>query len=182
MSKILLLIDTNIEKQFNTTFNNIVFPDNLGTIINKYGELYNKTFSTNDVTNLKTAVNKFYETQGQELNTEIFNALGITPLVLDDDEVCIPSTNPSFLFEIQKNNDEKKEFFAVEKNIGGYSIDTYMDDMPFTNIQYKNSKYSHGTHVGYTMTDNSSYSTQVVTCYNGDGSKDIIKTYKIFCW
>ena len=88
----------------------------------------------------------------------------------------------AFLFEIQKGGHENKEYFAVEKNIGGYSIDTYMDDMPFTKMKYKTSNYDHSTHIGYTMTDNSSYQTQMVTCYNGDGTNDIIKTYKIFCY
>lgn len=178
MAKFLLFIDNYVNSNGNGSFNNVIYDDNINKVLSLYKNY--RELGDNEIKKITDFVHNFYATDGENCNINELETIGIQVKILDDNEVCIPSTNPSFLFEVNKNN-MAKEIFAVEKNIGGYSIDMYMEDLPFNKMKYRGHVYEHGTHIGYNMTEDSKRKTQEVVCINADKTFDTINTYQIFC-
>lgn len=178
MAKFLLLIDNYVNSRGNGTFNNIIYNENLNKVLSSYKNY--RELSDNEVKKITDFVHNFYATDGENCNIHELDSMHIRTMILDDDDVCVPGTTQSFLFEIIKR-DKTTELFAVERNIGGYSIDMYMEDLPYDSVKFKSQTYSHGTHLGYNMTDGAKYKTQQVKCIYQDQTFDIINTYQIYC-
>ena len=150
MSKFLILFDSNANDR-NYANNYVVYTDTAEKVLKDLNSARDALHITKvkDDSKIIDEINMFYNEGKSEFTHCLDN--GILPMILDDEDCCIPCQKYSFLLMLDHGKETHEEK-VIENRIAGYTLDMWMEDLDYSSCSLGNRSYSHGTHIGYDVT------------------------------